>query len=92
VSGCPPDALEFPDDAREFDKKQIDDAFEWNISLVAEKSRHFLAAAKTNMYVHRGDMQEARRLYDSYRRGPFGDSRELDAFYAFNKRFDLIDF
>lgn len=88
----PASALKFPTIARDLSRGLIDDAYDWNFTLIGKESWDRLAAAKTMMFVHRGEREEARCLYLNYTSGEYCNSLEFQRMKDFTSRFDKLRF
>lgn len=70
--------LDFPRTVRKLPVNLIEDAYAWALEMVPAEHRDKIAAAHTMMYVHRNELETARRLLDRYHgNGPYGQSREF---------------
>jgi hypothetical protein len=69
------DALDFPEKVSALPGELVEESFAWALSLPLADGRDKVAAAHTMMYVHRGDVESARRLFHGYCvQGPYGKS------------------
>ncbi len=70
--------LDYPDSVKEFPVDLIEKAYAWNLNLVSEPERDKIAAAHTMVYVHREEIDQARKLFRNYCAfGPFRTSSEF---------------
>ncbi|MGQ9832068.1 MAG: hypothetical protein ACUVQI_10890 [Thermochromatium sp.] len=81
----PPTALDLPATPRDMSPELIDEAFDWNMSLVSQPLRHAIAAAHTMMYVHRDDIPRARELRRRYLVGEYAHSPEFQSMERFTR-------
>jgi len=85
-------AIELPDSLKKITIDEVHKAFDWNCSLVSPSTCHYIDAARTNFFYHRGEHEECRRLYNQYTSGRYKNSSEFKSMYDFNTHFDLITY
>jgi hypothetical protein len=67
VKNVPARILDFQEELADFSKEEIDNAFEYSVSLVSNKrTKANIAAAKVMLFLHLGDPSRAREEFEKY--------------------------
>jgi hypothetical protein len=63
----PDSVLDFPEELKDFSKQEIDQAFEYSLSLVSTKrTQANIAAAKVMLFLHLQDLKQAKEEFENF--------------------------
>lgn len=86
-----PRQCKFPRSFAEVSPEEIDAAFDWNFEFVDEDLHDAIAAAKVSAFVHKGELDVAKRLYSQYISDPYPESIHFERMHDFFQRFEIVD-